>query len=153
LLKLIARRTARRSTKGALIKGVTGRLPARILDSSAFASHIKRVMRGHSGIYLLYRRKRPYYVGKAHNLLWRLKCHQKDRHRRKWDGFAIWRIKNTRLLRDVETLLLQLLRPQGNRVSGRLPRKADIGRVLRSVLKTAQRDLDAIRKVLTAKAD
>jgi hypothetical protein len=139
-----------RSTKGALIKGVTGRLSAMILDSAAFTSHINRVMKGHSGIYLLYHRTTPYYVGKAHNLLGRLRAHQRGRHKDKWDGFAIWRIRNIRLLRDVETLLLQLLKPVGNKVAGRLPRKANINLLLQQALKDAQRELNVIRKAMTA---
>ncbi len=138
------------STKGALIKGVTGRQSVTILDSAAFASHINRVMKGHPGVYLLYHRKSPYYVGKANNLLSRLRTHQKDRHKNKWDGFAIWRIRNTRLLRDVETLMIQLLKPVGNKVAGRLPLKADMGRLLQRALKDAQREINVIGKGMSA---
>ena len=55
--------------KGALIKGITGTLPVEILASPVFSADIRKVMRGYSGICLLYRRKTLYSVGLASNLL------------------------------------------------------------------------------------
>jgi hypothetical protein len=85
----LRRRAKRRPTKGALIKGMTGRLPIEILDSPVFRVDIRKVMKGYSGIYLLYRRKSLYYVGLANNLLGRLKSHQDNKHSGQWDRFVI----------------------------------------------------------------
>ena len=141
----------RRPTKGALIKGMTGALPVEILESPVFRADIRRVMRGYSGVYLLYRRKTLYYVGLASNLLSRLKTHEgRDKHAGKWDRFVIYRIKHVRYLKDIETLLIGVLRPPGNSVEGRVPRDADINRILRRVLTTQEVSLRKMRKALQA---
>ena len=59
-----------RSTKGALIKGMSRRLPSEILESEIFTKHLKDMMRRYAGIYALYRRKKLYYVGLTRNILW-----------------------------------------------------------------------------------
>jgi len=144
-------RSRRRPTKGALIKGITGKLPVEILGSPVFRADIRKVMRGYSGIYLLYRRKSLYYVGLASNLLGRLKSHHlRDRHSGKWDRFVIYRIKHVRYLKDIETLLIGVLTPPGNSVEGRVPRDADINRILRRVLKVQEVSIGKIRKALSA---
>jgi negative regulator of replication initiation len=76
-------RKARRSTKGALIKGMSRRLPSEILESEVFAEQLKSMMRRYAGIYALYRGKRLYYVGLTRNLLGRIRWHLKDRHKGK----------------------------------------------------------------------
>jgi predicted GIY-YIG superfamily endonuclease len=138
----------KRPTKGALIKGMTGKLPLEILDSPVFRADIRKVMKGYSGIYLLYRRKSLYYVGLTGNLLARLKSHQDDKHASNWDRFTIYRIKHVRYLKDLETLLTGLLSPPGNSVEGRVPRDADINRILRRVLKEQEVSIRKIRKAI-----
>lgn len=144
-------KTRRRPTKGALIKGITGALPVEILESPVFRADIRKVMRGYSGVYLLYRRKTLYYVGLASNLLGRLKNHAtRDKHAGKWDRFVIYRIKHVRYLKDIETLLIGVLRPPGNSVEGRVPRDADINRILRRVLTQQEVSLRKMRRALQA---
>ena len=144
-------RAPRRPTKGALIKGMTGELPVEILESPVFRADIRKVMRGYSGVYLLYRRKTLYYVGLASNLLGRLKSHHtRDKHAGKWDRFVIYRIKHVRYLKDIETLLIGVLRPPGNSVEGRVPRDANINRILRRVLMQQEVSLRRMRKALQA---
>ncbi len=143
------RRSKRRPSKGALIKGMTGQLPVEILDSPVFRADIRKVMKGYSGIYLLYRRKSLYYVGLASNLLGRLKTHQNDKHAGRWDRFVIYRIKHVRYLKDLETLLVGVLGPPGNAVRGRVPRDADINRILLRVLKLQAGSIAKIKKALS----
>jgi hypothetical protein len=124
-------------------------LPVEILESPVFRTDIRKVMRGYSGVYLLYRRKTLYYVGLASNLLGRLNSHRlRDRHSGKWNRFVIYRIKHVRYLKDIETLLIGVLRPPGNSVAGRVPRDADINRILRRVLKVQEVSIGKIRKAL-----
>jgi hypothetical protein len=142
----------RRPIKGALIKGVTGRLPVNILSNPVFEQHVRSLMKGHSGIYLLYKRKSLHYVGIASkNLLGRLNDHQADRHAGKWDRFVVYRIRSVRLLKDLETLLITLLNPPGNANEGRVPKDADMNRVLRKVLKEGEGEIRIIRKALSGK--
>jgi hypothetical protein len=124
-----------RSSKGALIKGMSRRLSSELLDDPLFRKSLQEIMRGFAGIYALYRGKRLYYTGLTRNLLGRIKWHQKDRHAGKWDYFVIFRIHRVRYLKDIETLLLNLVEPPGNRNRGKVPRDADLNRVLKLVLK------------------
>jgi Uri superfamily endonuclease len=105
-------------------------------------------MRGYAGIYALYRGKLLYYVGLTRNLLGRLKRHLKDRHRGKWTDFIIFRIHRVRYLKDIETLIHNLMRLKGNRVSGRVPRDADINRALRDVLREHEITIRGIKRAL-----
>src|SRR5215510_1547209 len=82
----------KRTTKGALIKGMTRLLPSEILASPVFRRELQRLMRGHSGIYALYKKTKPYYIGLTKNLFGRVSGHLKDRHEGQWDHFRIFRI-------------------------------------------------------------
>jgi len=95
--------------KGALIKGMTKRLPFEILANPLFRVGLRRVMRGYAGIYALYHGSKLYYVGLTRNLFGRVRWHLTDRHARKWDSFVIFRIKRVNYVKDIETLLMQLI--------------------------------------------
>lgn len=134
--------------KGALIKGMTKRLPSEILANPLFRVGLQGVMRGYAGIYALYRGPKLYYVGLTRNLFGRVRWHLKDRHARKWDSFVIFRIKRVNYLKDIETLLMQLVTTPGNRVKGKVPRDADINRVLRVILREETAEIRKIAKAL-----
>lgn len=140
------RRKRRNSFKGALIKGMTRRLPIQLLGDLSFQEGLEKIMRGYAGVYALYRGKRLYYVGLATNLYNRLRWHTKDKHKGKWDQFAIFRVRRVHYLKDMETLLLQVAVPPGNSLSGRLHRDADLTRVLRGVLRENRLRLNRLSK-------
>ena len=137
-----------KSSKGALIKGMTNRLPSEILDNSIFKKRLKEVMKGYSGIYALYRKNELYYVGLAKNLLGRINWHLRDRHAGKWESFVIFRIKRINYLKDIETLITHLLDIPGNRVRGQLPRDADINKILKDILSHEKKEIQKIEKSL-----
>jgi GIY-YIG catalytic domain len=141
-----ARRKRKNSNKGALIKGMTRRLPVQLLGDLSFEEGLKKIMRGYAGVYALYNGERLYYVGLATNLYNRLRWHTKNRHRGKWDRFAIFRVRRVRYLKDMETLLLQVAEPPGNTLSGHLHRDADLTRILREVLRENTLRLKRLRK-------
>ncbi|MEW5984112.1 MAG: hypothetical protein AB1806_17300 [Acidobacteriota bacterium] len=89
-----------------------------------------------------------YYVGLTRNLFGRVRWHLRDRHARKWDGFVIFRIKRVNYLKDIETLLTRLVTTPGNRVKGKVPRDADINRVLRVILREETAEIRKIAKAL-----
>ena len=134
--------------KGALIKGMSKRLPAEILRDRAFEAGLDEIMRGYSGIYALYKKKTLYYVGLTKNLKGRINTHLKDRHRSKWDSFVIFRIQRVEYLKDIETLLTRIVEPKGNRVKGKVPSDADLNRVLKRIRQDRQRSLRRIEKAL-----
>jgi hypothetical protein len=148
----VERATAKRSTKGtgkgALIKGMTKRLPHEILENPLFQIGLRRIMRGYAGIYALYNGQRLYYVGLTRNLFGRIRWHLKDRHARRWDSFVIFRIKRVNYLKDIETLLTRLVSTPGNRVRGKVPKDADINRVLRVILREETAEIRKIAKAL-----
>ena len=52
-------RRRKKPQKGTLIKGKTERLPIQIIQSPVFEEHVRTLMRGRSGIYLLSNQERP----------------------------------------------------------------------------------------------
>jgi hypothetical protein len=138
----------KKSTKGALIKGMSKRLPAEILNDPAFEEGLASIMKGYSGIYALYRRNKLYYAGLTKDLQGRINRHQEDRHAGKWDSFVIFRIERVNYLKDVETLLLRVAEPPGNKSKGNVPRDANLNRVLREIQRERERALRRIRKAL-----
>ena len=97
-------------------------------------SHLERVSRNlleahpdvfrkfvgrNAGIYALYRKNRLYYVGLASGLSARLNHHIRDRHGQSWDRFSIYLTIKDQHLREIESLLLQIAKPTGNRVGGK----------------------------------
>ncbi|MGA2566443.1 MAG: GIY-YIG nuclease family protein [Pseudolabrys sp.] len=141
-------RKAGRSNKGALIKGMSNRLPIELLGDISFKEGLQKIMRGYAGVYALYKGKKLYYVGLANNLYNRLRAHTKNRHRHRWDRFAIFRVTRVRYLKDMETLLLQVAKPPGNSLSGHVHRDADLNRVLRQVMHESSMRLRRFRKAL-----
>lgn len=142
------RKAKKRSDKGALIKGMSKSLPADLLKEPSFKKGLDEIMRGYAGVYALYKKGKLYYVGLASNLYWRIRGHTKNRHRGRWDSFAIFRINRVRYLKDIETLLLRVASPPGNSVSGHLRRDADLTRVLQRIQSEQMRRLKRIRKAL-----
>ena len=138
-----------KSSKGALIKGMTKRLPIEILNNEIFQKRLKEIMKGYAGIYAMYRKDKLYYVGLTKNLFGRLKTHRiRDRHAGKWDEFIIFRIKKVNYLKDIETLLTHLVNVKGNRVKGKVPQDGDINRVLSEILSEHKKEIKGIEKAL-----
>jgi hypothetical protein len=123
-------------------------LPSEILNNPIFKQRLRELMRRYAGIYALYRKRKLYYVGLTRNLLSRIQWHLRDRHAGKWDRFIIFRIKKVRYLKDIETLLHHLVDTPGNRSKGKVPRDADISRILREVLVDQKRAIRSIEKAL-----
>jgi hypothetical protein len=88
------------------------------------------------GLYALYKKNGElYYVGRASNLLGRLSSHRSDLHGKKWDKLAIYIIDEKLKLHDVESLLIAVSKPEGNKNRGRL--KGDLKKALKDFMKTA----------------
>lgn len=67
------------------------------------------------GIYALYKGNDLYYIGKAVDLKRRLSQHLKDRHHKKWDKFSLFIVNNEKHIGDLESLLVTVCEPKGNR--------------------------------------
>jgi len=141
----------RRSNKGALVKGVSRPLPIELLSEQMFRDELRKLMKGYSGLYALYRGQRLYYVGLADNIFWRLHHHTRNRHRGKWNRFAIYRISRVRFLKDIEALVLRIAKPPGNAVSGNFHPDADVTKALRKIQRNQARTLNRVRRTLREK--
>jgi hypothetical protein len=138
----------KKSNKGALIKGMSKRLPVELLDEPSFKDGLQQIMRNYAGVYALYRKNRLDYVGLAtRNLYGRILVHTRNRNKGKWDRFAIFRV-NRRYVKDIETLLLQVADPPANVVTGHLHRDADLTRVLRRIQIEQLRRMKRIKKAM-----
>ena len=89
---------------------------------------IKQYVRRRNGVYALYRKKKLYYVGLAKNLRSRLKSHLHDRHGSSWDSFSVYLTIGEQHLRELESLILRISQPKGNKQKGKFPKSEDIRR-------------------------
>ncbi len=109
--------------KGSVVKAYLERAPGKMLD--LFEHELDNVLPDPNGVYVLYQREEVYYVGLTSNMRGRLKHHQQDRHAGKWDRFSVYVIRRVHM-KDLETILLHVARPPGNRNYGRLARRANL---------------------------
>lgn len=99
-----------------------------------FAAFLKKHER--QGLYALYGKDGElYYVGRASHLLGRLSTHRSDLHGEKWDKLAIYILDESLTLHEVESLLIAVSKPAGNKNKGKL--KGDLKKDLKDALKTA----------------
>jgi hypothetical protein len=80
---------AKRKTKS-IITGHLEKISAKVFID--FSKVITDMIKGHQGIYALYKKDRLYYVGLASNLKNRIKHHLKDRHKGQWSTNLVFRI-------------------------------------------------------------
>lgn len=100
---------------------------------------IREYVRGRHGVYALYRGTRLYYVGLATNLRMRLAHHLRDRHHDSWDRFSVYLTIGDSHLRELESLILRIVRPKGNKQTGKLRGSDDLIRAFRRSFKERQR--------------
>jgi len=81
---------------------------------------IREYIRGQHGIYALYKNNRLYYVGLASNMRSRLSAHLRDRHMGLWNTFSIYLLHDNDRMRELESLVLRIVKPKGNRQIGKL---------------------------------
>jgi hypothetical protein len=89
---------------------------------------VREYVRHRQGIYSLYRRGKIYYVGLAGNLRGRLGHHLKDRHHDSWDRFSIYLTIGDSHLRELESLILRIIKPPGNKQKGKFAKSEDLRR-------------------------
>jgi hypothetical protein len=91
---------------------------------------VKEMIRGKSGIYALYNQGHLYYVGLAGNLMGRLNSHLRDRHKGAWDRFSVYLTPTSDHTKELESMVLRIAKPIGNRVSGGFARSLNLYRKL-----------------------
>lgn len=116
---------ARASDQTQLVCQHLERVPRKALEK--YQRLIGQYVKRRRGIYALYRGERLYYVGLASNLNVRLKHHLRDRHADTWDRFSVYLTTSAaKYLRELESLVLRIAGPGGNRQKGRFIRSEDL---------------------------
>ena len=139
----------KKNNKSLLIKGSLERIPAEVIEDASFRKRLRQTMKGWSGIYALYKKDRVYYVGKATSSFWRLWGHfKRDRHKGKWDRFSVFRFKKIRYLGDLETLILHISKPKGNRNVPRIAKDMELTNILRKEVTEARKKAQRIEKAI-----
>ncbi len=101
---------------------------------------IRQYIRGRHGVYALYCRDKLYYVGLASNLRTRLKQHLYDKHSNKWDRFSVYLTIDNKAIKELETLMLRILNPEGNSMGGRFVRSQNLATQFSKEIRSNQRD-------------
>lgn len=89
---------------------------------------IRQYVRGRQGIYALYHGDKLYYAGLASNLRSRLKIHLKDRHGHSWDRFSVYLTIGDSHMKELESLILRMFKPVGNKQRGKFAKSEDLRR-------------------------
>jgi hypothetical protein len=89
---------------------------------------VRQYVRHRQGVYALYRRDKIYYVGLAGNLRSRLSHHLKDRHHDSWDRFSVYITIGDSHLHELESLILRIVKPSGNKQKGKFAKSEDLRR-------------------------
>jgi hypothetical protein len=107
---------------------------------------IREFVKGRHGVYALFtKRGRLYYVGLASDLRGRLRTHLRDRHADTWEKFSVYLTITDSHLRDLESLLLRIASPKGNKQAGKFLKSQDLKPLFRKKIRLAQdRELDIL---------
>jgi hypothetical protein len=128
------------STKGQLVSQHLENISRKALEQ--YQDVLRDFVKGRHGVYALYSKGRLYYVGLASNLRNRLKSHLTDRHAQTWDSFSVYLTIDDAHLHELETLILKIAAPKGNRISGNFLKSLNLKPVLKKeVTKVQQKEL------------
>jgi hypothetical protein len=142
----------------ALVSQFIEKISGDILDDR-YRLQLAALIRGHAGLYALYRGDALYYVGLATDLMRRVDRHSRDHHAGEWNRFSVYLTERDEHLKPLESLLLRVFRPPGNGQTGRLPGAEDRKRALEAAMRAIDEagrkarlyDGDAPRKRAQAK--
>lgn len=146
-LKRSIEKSKKKNDKGILLKGILERV-----SSDAFEivkKELKDMIKDSSGIYALYKDEKLYYVGLAKHLSARLLNHlERDRHAGKWNKFSVFFVKRTNYLKDLETLVLRISKPKGNKLKGKIPHHYELKDKLKNIVREIRNKADKLATAL-----
>jgi hypothetical protein len=119
-----------------------------------FQRIIRQYVRHRHGVYALYRRGKLQYVGLASNLQRRLQQHLRSKGEDSWDRFSVYLTIGDKHLRELESLILRIVRPSGNQQRGKFAKCENLKRRFAGDIRKVQRDelIDTIGRKLTGPA-
>ena len=121
------------SRRRRLVVAHLDKVSAKVLED--YPDIIRSMIKGRSGVYALYRSHSLHYVGLANNLMRRLKQHLRDRHVGRWDRFSVYLTVHDEHTKELESLILRIVAPKGNRTSGKFMDSKDLRRELKQEMK------------------
>jgi hypothetical protein len=139
-----------KSSKGQLVSQHLENISRTALEDYQYI--LKEYVKDRHGVYALYRKGHLYYVGLASDLRKRLKTHLKDHHAHTWDGFSIYLTINDAHLHELETLILKISSPKGNKQSGNFINAENLKPIFKKAVTRAQKK-ELIRLGLAKKVD
>jgi hypothetical protein len=116
----------RRARRGALVSQYLEGISRTAL--AEYQQFFREQARRRNGVYALYRKKKLYYVGLARDLRGRLKTHLRDKHGESWDRFSMYLTVGDDHIKELESLVLRIVRPAGNRQGGKFARAQNLRR-------------------------
>jgi hypothetical protein len=123
----------KKSKARSIITGHLEKIGSKVFDD--YRTVITDLIKGHQGIYALFKKDRLYYVGLARNLKSRINAHTKDGHQNKWTHFSLYIIRKEDHIKEIESLVLRIAYPKGNKVRGKLKQSKDLRPLLKRMLK------------------
>lgn len=114
-----------------------------MVSKDLFKKHFAEItdLVGHSpGIYALYDGDELYYVGKSTELRKRVRHHLRDRHLASWTHFSLYLVRREEHIHEIESLLVRIANPKGNRVIPRGKSRGALIKTLKSLVRRRQRE-------------
>lgn len=136
----------RKSPKGRLVKGYIPPISRNFLEFNMFRDAIGKMLKGNSGVYVLYKKYKLYYVGIAQNLFWRLHCHTKDKHKKNWDRFSVFIIGKGYYLKDIESMIHRISETKANIAKGQFKAHYEYDRKIKGLVREVSKIIKKIQK-------
>lgn len=92
------------------------------------------------GIYALYDGDDLYYVGKSTELRKRVRQHLRDRHLASWTHFSLYLVRREEHIHEIESLLVRIANPKGNRVVPQGKSRGPLLKMLRGLIRKKHED-------------
>jgi len=134
------------SMKGRIVKGYIPPISKGFLVFDTFRKGMSDILKGNSGVYVLYKNKKLYYVGMAKDLFQRLHGHTKDKHKNKWDKFSAFIIARGSYLKDIESMIHRISNPSANIVLGKFKEHYQYDNRIKKMVKEVFRMVKKIQK-------
>lgn len=135
-------RKKKKSSRGLLVRAYAEGISANLLEQHG--DTVKWVIGKKRGVYVLSKDRKPYYIGLAKKLPSRLSHHLKDRHAHKWDHFNFYAIRSQKYVKDLESILIRVARPKGNRQLGGFGKDKNLRKKLqREIINSINADFNA----------
>jgi Uri superfamily endonuclease len=141
-MKKERKKKKKKSSRGLLLRAYAEAISANLLEKHG--DTVKFVIGKKSGVYVLSKDGKPYYIGLAKKLPSRLRRHLKDRHANKWDHFNFYAIRSQKYVKDLESILIRVARPKGNRQLGGFGKGKNLRkRLQKEIIGSIKADFDA----------